>query len=144
MSILPRKGRPSVFVSLEGLAVLLDEGLQRHRRAAADRLDHVVGAGEDAGLVVAFQDSPSDQSEIPSRARSLMRNCPGFPDRAGNPPRLASQTPGVVTRKLRVMRNMPVAMALPSAEARGQIERRAMSSAMATSTTPSMAEKPRW
>src|SRR5262249_20722664 len=39
-------------VSLEGLAVLLDEGLQRHRPAAADRLDHVVGAGEDAGLVV--------------------------------------------------------------------------------------------
>jgi hypothetical protein len=36
---------------LEGLAVLLDEGLQRHGRAAADRLDHVVGAGEDAGLV---------------------------------------------------------------------------------------------
>lgn len=39
-------------VSLEGLAVLLDEGLQRHGRAAADRLDHVVDAGEDAGLVV--------------------------------------------------------------------------------------------
>lgn len=39
-------------VSLEGLAVLLDEGLQRHGRAAADRLDHVVGAGEDASLVV--------------------------------------------------------------------------------------------
>ena len=37
---------------LERLAVLLDEGLQRHRRAAADRLDLVVGAGEEAGLVV--------------------------------------------------------------------------------------------
>ena len=52
MTILSRKERPSVFVSLEGLAVLLDEGLQRHGRAAADRLDHVVGAGEDASLVV--------------------------------------------------------------------------------------------
>ena len=39
-------------LSLEGLAVPLDEGLQRHGRAAADRLDHVVGAGEDASLVV--------------------------------------------------------------------------------------------
>jgi hypothetical protein len=38
--------------SLKGLVVLLDEGLQRHGRAAADRLDHVVGAGEDAGLEV--------------------------------------------------------------------------------------------
>ena len=39
-------------VSLEGPAVLLDEGVQRHGRAAADRLDRVVGPGEDAGLVV--------------------------------------------------------------------------------------------
>ncbi len=41
-----------MFVSLERLAVLLDEGLQRHGRAAADPLDQVVRAGEDAGLVV--------------------------------------------------------------------------------------------
>src|SRR5437762_7451756 len=53
------------------------------------------------------QASPSVQSEIPSRARSLMRNCPGTADRAGKPPRLGSQTPGVVTRKLRVVRNIP-------------------------------------
>src|ERR1700757_878025 len=52
MSILPTKERPSVFVSRERLAVLLDEGLQRHGRAAADRLDQIVRAGEDAGLVV--------------------------------------------------------------------------------------------
>src|SRR6516162_6600702 len=87
--------------------------------------------------------SPSDQSEIPSRARSLMRNCPGSADRAGKPPRLGSQTPGVVTRKLRVVRNITTARALPRAEARGENGRRAMSSAMATSTTPSTAEKPR-
>src|SRR5436305_6698695 len=88
------------------------------------------------------QASPSVQSEIPSRARSLMRNCPGTAERAGKPPRLGSQTPGVVTRKLRVVRNIPTARALPRAEARGQNGRAAMSSAMVTSTTPSMAEKP--
>src|SRR5262245_53562326 len=44
---------------------------------------------------LACQASPSDQSEMPSRARSLMRNCPGFPERAGKPPALGSQTPGV-------------------------------------------------
>src|SRR5258707_9653649 len=92
---------------------------------------------------LAFHASPSDQSEIPSRARSLMRNCPGFPERAGKPPALGSQTPGVVTRKLRVVRNIPTARALPRAEARGENGRAAMRIAMATSTTPSMAEKPR-
>src|SRR5579885_307482 len=75
------------------------------------------------------QASPSVQSEIPSRARSLMRNCPGTADRAGKPPRLGSQTPGVVTRKLRVVRNIPTARALPRAEARGENGRAAMSSA---------------
>src|SRR5438034_6398468 len=91
---------------------------------------------------LAFQDSPSDQSEIPSRARSLMRNWPGSAERAGKPPRLGSHTPGVVTRKLRVVRNIPTARALPSAETRGANGRVAMRSAMATSTTPSRAEKP--
>jgi hypothetical protein len=38
--------------SHERRAVLLDERLQRHGRAAADRFDHVVGPGEEAGLVV--------------------------------------------------------------------------------------------
>src|SRR4051812_35793316 len=57
------------------------------------------------------QASPSDQSAIPSRARSLMRACPGNAERAGKPPALGSQTPGVVTRKLRVVRNIPTARA---------------------------------
>src|SRR3954467_535972 len=92
---------------------------------------------------LACQASPSVQSEIPSRARSLMRACPGNAERAGKPPALDAQTPGVVTRKLRVVRNVPTARALPRAEARGHTGRAAMSSAMATSTTPSTAEKPR-
>src|SRR5262245_46627262 len=94
-------------------------------------------------LSLAFQASPSDQSEIPSRVRSLIRNCPGFPERAGKPPALGSQTPGVVTRKLRVVRNIPTARALPRADARGEYGRAAMRTATATSTTPSTAEKPR-
>ena len=49
----------------------------------------------------------------------MMRNCPGTAERAGKPPRLGSQTPGVVTRKLRVVRNIPTAKALPRAETRG-------------------------
>src|SRR5262249_44399217 len=91
----------------------------------------------------AFQASPNVQSAIPSRARSLMRNCPGSAERAGKPPRLDSHTPGVVMRKLRVVRNIPTARALPRAAARGENGRRAIRSAMATSTTPSPAEKPR-
>src|SRR5205823_10978702 len=63
------------------------------------------------------QASPSVQSEIPRGARSLMRACPGNAERAGKPPRVGSHTPGVVTRKLRVVRNIPTARALPRAEA---------------------------
>src|SRR5262245_20167420 len=92
---------------------------------------------------LAFQASPSDQSEIPSRTRSLIRNCPGFPERAGKPPAVGSQTPGVVARKLKVVRNIPTARALPRADARGEYRRAAMRTATVTSTTPSKAEKPR-
>src|SRR5204863_8729883 len=91
-------------------------------------------------LTLAFQDSPSDQRAIPSSAKSLRRNYPGFPERAGKPPALGSQTPGVVRRKLRVVRNIPTAKALPRAEARAENGRAAMRIAMATSTTPSTAE----
>src|SRR5260370_38052261 len=54
---IERRRRPEMqsrrrHVSLERLAMLLDEGLQRHGRAAADLLDQVVGAGKDAVLVV--------------------------------------------------------------------------------------------
>jgi len=73
-----------------------------------------------------------------------MRNCPGAPERAGKPPASAAQTPGVVTRKLRVVRNIPIAKALPTTEARGENGRVAMRIAMVSSTTPSTAEKPRW
>src|SRR5262245_44176237 len=78
--------------------------------------------GPHALCSLAFQASPSDQSAIPSSARSLTRKCPGpaLPAtcaRAGKPPRLGSQTPGVVVRKVRVVRNIPRARALPRAHA---------------------------
>src|SRR5260370_14284087 len=72
--------------------------------------------GYAAARTRAFQDSPSDQSAMPSRARSLMRNCPGSADKAGKPPRLGSHTPGAVNQKLNVLRNIPTARALPMAE----------------------------
>ena len=63
--------------------------------------------------------SPAVNREAPSRTRSLSRNSPGMCDRAGKPPRLASQ-PGVVNRKVSVVRNVPTASPLPTAEPSGQ------------------------
>ena len=83
--------------------------------------------------------SPAVNSDAPSSTRSLSRNCPGNADKAGNPPRLGSQ-PGVVNRKLSVVRNMTEARALPTAEPIAQTGRAAMSKAMAISTAPSNAE----
>jgi hypothetical protein len=48
----------------------------------------------------------------------LRRNCPGITDSAGNPPADGSQTPGVVSRKLKVVKNMRTADALPTRAAR--------------------------
>ena len=58
------------------------------------------------------------------------------------PPADASHTPGVVRRKLNVVKNMPTANALPMMAARVASGRAAMSRAMAISVTPSKAEKP--
>src|SRR5262249_26252587 len=91
---------------------------------------------------LAFQVSPSVQSAIPRRARSLMRNCPGDPERAGKPPALDAQTPGVVTRKLRVVRNIPTATALPRGEPGGQRGGGARRGAVATPAPPGTAENP--
>ncbi len=57
-------------------------------------------------------------SDAPRRTKSLIRNCPGTTDSAGKPPADASQTPGVVNRKLSVVRNIPTANAPPAAAAR--------------------------
>jgi hypothetical protein len=62
-------------------------------------------------------------------------------DRAGKPPRLGSH-PGVVTRKLSVVRNIPAASPLPTAEPIGHTGRSAMSTPIAISTTPSSEENP--
>jgi len=76
----------------------------------------------------------------PSNTTSFRRNCPGNADRAGNPPRLGSQ-PGVENRKLRVVRNISTAEALPIDDSLGDIGRRAMRLAIAISTMPSRLEK---
>ena len=86
--------------------------------------------------------SPRVQSAAPSRTTSLSRNWPGTAESAGKPPSVGSHTPGVVSRKLSVVANMPTARALPTAEARAESGRSAIRAAIATSATPSSAEKP--
>src|SRR5262249_35279157 len=111
---------------------------RNHRRRSEFRRQKIYALPR----TLAFQDSPNDQSAIPSSARSFRRNCPGFPERAGKPPALGSHTPGVVARKLSVVRNKPTARALPTAEARGDNGRAATRTATPTSMTPSRVEKP--
>jgi hypothetical protein len=89
------------------------------------------------------QSSPHVHSDAPKTTRSLSRNCPGTTDSAGKPPADASQTPGVVSRKLSVVRHVQAAAALPARAVRAESGREAMSRAVTISAAPSMAEKPR-
>ena len=73
----------------------------------------------------------------------MSRNWPGRTEIAGKPPSDASQTPGVVSRKLSVVANMPTARALPRAETRAATGRRAINTAMVTSATPTRLENGR-
>jgi hypothetical protein len=84
--------------------------------------------------------SPNVETAAPSNTTSFRRNCPGNADRAGNPPRLGSQ-PGVENRKLRVVRNITTAEALPIADNFGDKGRKAIRLAIAISTMPSRLEK---
>jgi hypothetical protein len=60
-------------------------------------------------------------------------------DRIGEPPRLGPH-PGAVTRRLSVVRITPAASPLPTAEPIGHNVRSAMSTPIATSTTPGSEE----
>src|SRR5262245_30477688 len=97
----------------------------------------------DGLLVTARQSSANNHTAAPNNTKSLARNCPGTTDSAGKPPADVSQTPGVVNRKLKVVRNMPTAAKLPASAARPDNGRAAMRRATAISTPPSTAEKPR-
>ena len=77
--------------------------------------------------------SPSVHAEIPSSATSLIRNWP-VEDSIGKPPSAASNTPGVVNRKLSVATNSPTAITLPTADTLGHHGPTASSTAAATST----------
>lgn len=50
---------------------------------------------------------------------SFKRNCPGSAEIAGNPPAMGSKTPGVVTKKLSVIKKVQHDIAAPIAEATG-------------------------
>src|SRR5215469_14490992 len=84
-------------------------------------------------------ESPSVHSEAPASTRSLSRNWPGSTDSTGNPLAAAAVTPGVVNRKLSVLKNSSTASALPGTEIRGASGRSAMSSAAMISAVPSTA-----
>src|SRR5262249_48291606 len=85
--------------------------------------------------------SPNDQTAVAGRATSWTRNWPRTL-MAGNPPSSSAQVPGVVTRKLRVLRNIPTASRLPAAETRGSQGRAAIRSPTRTSVAPSMFDSP--
>src|SRR5262249_37858066 len=110
-------------------------------------LGRVVESRSAAGDVVYSRrrasDSPRVQRAAPSSTTSLSRNWPGRTEIAGKPPSDTSQTPGVVTRKLSVVANMPTARALPRAEARVASGRRAINTAIVTSATPTRLENAR-
>ena len=69
-----------------------------------------------------------------------MRICPGTTDSAGNPPTEASQTPGVVSRKLNVVKNMTTANALPTRAARTESGRAAISKPITISVDQTIGE----
>src|SRR5262245_47496756 len=83
--------------------------------------------------------SPAVHRAAPSKTTSLMRNWPGTADRAGKPSD-GSMTPGVENRKLRVVRNIPTASALPTAESLAENGRAAISTAVNSSMAPKIAE----
>ena len=72
----------------------------------------------------------------------MMRN-PQRSDGIGKPPASAAQTPGVVIRKLRVARNRPTAITLPTTDMRGAQGLTANRAAALSSTTPSTVENAR-
>ena len=83
--------------------------------------------------------SPSDHTAGPSSTMSFRRNWPGIPESAGNPPVVGSQ-PGVDRMKLRVVRNIGTASALPTAAIAANTGRSAIMIAMAISKVPRRSE----
>jgi len=66
---------------------------------------------------------------------SFNRNCPGAGDKKGKP-KPCCKTGGVENKKLNVSRKVITAIALPTAEARTDQGRAAISTALVTSITP--------
>src|SRR5262245_25689323 len=85
--------------------------------------------------------APNDQTAVASRATSLTRNWPRTL-MAGNPPISSAQAPGVVTRKLRVLRNIPTASRLPTADTRGSQGRAAIKRVIRISVAPRRFDSP--
>jgi hypothetical protein len=111
-----------------------------HREADAD-----LTTGLLAVFTFALLSPLADEIAKLRRASTRMRRArPLFDEElSGNPPTEASQTPGVVSRKLNVVKNMTTANALPTRAARTESGRAAISKPITISVTPSKEEKPR-
>src|SRR5258708_759261 len=72
---------------------------------------------------------------------SFKRNCPGTTESAGNP--IVECQPGVESRKVSVVTNIPAARKPPTAAIRGDAGLKAIIRPRAISTTPKAAEKAR-
>ena len=117
-------GRVAVYLAEETTITL-------HRPPVGDRGSETATTMYAAGPIGSLQFDPG---------RSILYA--GTTDSAGKPPRLASQ-PGVESKKVKVVKNIPIARALPMAHTFGDTARSAIIAAMAISTTPSTAEKAR-
>lgn len=83
--------------------------------------------------------SPKVHTAAPSSTASFTKNCPGTTEIPGNP-NVASATPGVENKNDSVVKNIPAASALPTADNRAETGRAAISPAINNSATPSKAE----
>jgi len=83
---------------------------------------------------VASKASAAVQSAAPRSTKSLIRNCPMSPGNGNQWPGM--KTPGVVIRKLTVIRNVAVAPTLPENDILAESGRSDISMATSTSITP--------
>ncbi len=88
----------------------------------------------------AFNASPAVHTAAARNKTSFAINCPGIGDRLGNP-YSGCHTPGVESKKVKVIKNMIIAPKLPNAEAFGENGLAAINIPSRISITPSTMEK---
>ena len=87
--------------------------------------------------------SPAVHTAAPSKNTSLIRNAPLALGTGTGKPGTCVHMPGVVTRNVKVIKNIPMATTLPSADTFGENDLKAIKTAIVISVTPSKFETPR-